>query len=119
MILVIDITKGVQAQTKECLVIGEVINTHLLVVLNKVDQLPEKNRDEKIKKMTKLVKEKVLSRIQVKKFFSKKYFYQSFSSKQQKSSPAPPFLAKLKKSLIFSKISSIFQNEKHSWKSPS
>jgi len=65
MILVIDITKGVQAQTKECLVIGEVINTHLLVVLNKVDQLPEKNRDEKVKKMTKLVKEKVLSRIQV------------------------------------------------------
>jgi len=66
MILVIDITKGVQAQTKECLVIGEVINTHLLVVLNKVDQLPEKNRDEKVKKMTKLVKEKVLSRIQFK-----------------------------------------------------
>ena len=65
MILVIDITKGVQAQTKECLVIGEVINTHLLVVLNKVDQLPEKSRDEKVKKMTKLVKEKILSKIQV------------------------------------------------------
>ena len=59
-----------QAQTKECLVIGEVINTHLLVVLNKVDQLPEKNRDEKVKKMTKLVKEKVLSRIQVPSFFT-------------------------------------------------
>ncbi|CAG5104447.1 Oidioi.mRNA.OKI2018_I69.chr1.g1258.t1.cds [Oikopleura dioica] len=66
MILVIDITKGVQAQTKECLVIGEVINTHLLVVLNKVDQLPEKSRDEKVKKMTKLVKEKILSKIQFK-----------------------------------------------------
>ena len=61
----------IQAQTKECLVIGEVINTHLLVVLNKVDQLPEKNRDEKVKKMTKLVKEKVLSRIQVLSFVEK------------------------------------------------
>ena len=34
-----------QPQTKECLVIGEIINTHIVFVLNKVDQIDEKGRD--------------------------------------------------------------------------
>ena len=42
MILVIDITKGLQPQTIECLVIGEIIYTHIVVVINKIDQINEK-----------------------------------------------------------------------------
>lgn len=44
MILVIDITKGLQAQTAECLVVGEVATNRMAVVLNKVDMLPEEDR---------------------------------------------------------------------------
>lgn len=44
MILVIDITKGLQAQTAECLVVGEVATSRMAVVLNKVDMLPEEDR---------------------------------------------------------------------------
>lgn len=39
MILVIDATKGVQAQTAECLVIGEILARPLVVVINKIDSL--------------------------------------------------------------------------------
>lgn len=53
MILVIDVTKGIQAQTAECIVIGEITCDHLLVVLNKIDLLNPDKREalvEKIKK---------------------------------------------------------------------
>jgi selenocysteine-specific elongation factor len=40
MLLVIDVTKGVQAQTAECLVVGEVATQHLIVALNKVWRCP-------------------------------------------------------------------------------
>ena len=39
MILVIDVTKGVQTQTAECLVIAETLLDNLIVVLNKVGAL--------------------------------------------------------------------------------
>ena len=48
MILVVDITKGIQTQTAECLVIGEILTDELVVVLNKIDLLPEKTREKKI-----------------------------------------------------------------------
>ncbi len=44
MVLVIDIVKGVQTQTAECLVIGEIICNKMLVVLNKVDMLPPEKK---------------------------------------------------------------------------
>ena len=44
MILVVDITKGIQTQTAECLVIGEIICPKILVVLNKIDLIPESKR---------------------------------------------------------------------------
>lgn len=44
MLLVVDAVKGVQTQTAECLVIGEIICERLLVVLNKVDLIPEAKR---------------------------------------------------------------------------
>lgn len=48
MLLVVDITKGIQTQTAECLVIGEILTDELVVVLNKIDLLPEKTREKKI-----------------------------------------------------------------------
>lgn len=36
MILVIDATKGIQTQTSECLIIGEITKKKMIVVLNKV-----------------------------------------------------------------------------------
>ena len=51
MVLVIDVGKGIQTQTAECLVIGEITNESLVVVLNKLDVLEPATREEKIDKM--------------------------------------------------------------------
>ncbi|KAG1676850.1 hypothetical protein FOA52_010359 [Chlamydomonas sp. UWO 241] len=53
MLLVIDITKGLQAQTAECLVVAEVATPSMIVVLNKIDQLPEQDRAKTIRKAAK------------------------------------------------------------------
>eukprot|EP00959_Pyramimonas_sp_CCMP1952_P148687 3110419-Pyramimonas_sp.AAC.1 len=53
MMLVVDVTKGIQTQTAECLVVGEILTQHMVVVLNKVDMLPEATREEKVEKMKK------------------------------------------------------------------
>ncbi|KAJ1639557.1 P-loop containing nucleoside triphosphate hydrolase protein [Pavlovales sp. CCMP2436] len=53
MLLVIDLTKGIQTQTAECLVVGELTADELIVVLNKQDLLPEATRTEKLDKMKK------------------------------------------------------------------
>ena len=51
MILVIDIVKGMQTQTAECLVIGEILCQKMVVVLNKVDLIEEKKRSAVIEKV--------------------------------------------------------------------
>lgn len=51
MILVVDVTKGMQTQTAECLVIGEVTCQKMIVVLNKIDLLPEGKRTAVIDKV--------------------------------------------------------------------
>ncbi|KAM5304489.1 selenocysteine-specific elongation factor isoform 4-T4 [Glossophaga mutica] len=53
MMLVIDVTKGMQTQSAECLVIGQIACQKLIVVLNKVDLLAEGKRQTAIDKMTK------------------------------------------------------------------
>ncbi|XP_062977684.1 selenocysteine-specific elongation factor [Elgaria multicarinata webbii] len=53
MMLVIDVTKGMQTQTAECLVIGQIACQKMIVVLNKIDLLPEGKRQAAIEKMTK------------------------------------------------------------------
>jgi selenocysteine-specific elongation factor len=53
MLLVIDITKGVQTQTAECLIIGEICCDKMLVVLNKLDLIEEEKRAATIEKMCK------------------------------------------------------------------
>lgn len=47
--------KGIQTQTAECLVIGEITNETLIVVLNKVDTLPIETRDEALEKVKRRV----------------------------------------------------------------
>lgn len=64
MMLVVDITKGMQTQTAECLVIGEILCDHLLVVLNKLDLVPPEKQKASIEKMTK----KILLTLQQTKF---------------------------------------------------
>ncbi|KAK7870360.1 hypothetical protein R5R35_000535 [Gryllus longicercus] len=56
MILVIDVTKGMQTQTAECLVIGEITCKKMVVVLNKTDLLPPAQRSYLIEKMSKKMK---------------------------------------------------------------
>ncbi|XP_026579128.1 selenocysteine-specific elongation factor [Pseudonaja textilis] len=53
MMLVIDITKGMQTQSAECLVIGQIACQKMVVVLNKIDLLPEGKRQAAIDKMVK------------------------------------------------------------------
>ncbi|XP_072437896.1 selenocysteine-specific elongation factor [Chiloscyllium punctatum] len=53
MMLVIDVTKGMQTQSAECLVIGEITCPRLVVILNKIDLLPEAKKQVAIDKMTK------------------------------------------------------------------
>ena len=51
MMLVIDVTKGMQTQTAECLIIGEIACDRMIVVLNKVDQLPDAKKTAAIEKV--------------------------------------------------------------------
>lgn len=53
MMLVVDVVKGVQTQTAECLLIGELTCPRMVVVLNKIDLLPPNKRQSAIEKMTK------------------------------------------------------------------
>lgn len=55
IILVIDITKGIQTQTAECLVIAEITCNKMIVVLNKIDLIPPQKRDITIEKMSKRI----------------------------------------------------------------
>eukprot|EP00760_Papus_ankaliazontas_P002143 PhM_4_TR10859/c0_g2_i1/m.13236/K03833/selB, EEFSEC; selenocysteine-specific elongation factor len=55
MMLVIDVTKGIQTQTAECIVIGEILAKRLVVVLNKADQLPS-DPEERTAALTKMQK---------------------------------------------------------------
>ena len=48
VVLVVDANKGIQTQTAECLVIAEMTTQNLIVVLNKIDMIPEEEREEKL-----------------------------------------------------------------------
>ena len=49
MLLVIDINKGIEIQTAECMILGELLKLKIIVVLNKIDVIPAAERQEKIK----------------------------------------------------------------------
>ncbi|XP_030386960.1 selenocysteine-specific elongation factor [Scaptodrosophila lebanonensis] len=51
MLLVVDAQKGMQTQTAECIVIGEILQKKLIVVINKIDSLPVEDRASKLEKL--------------------------------------------------------------------
>jgi selenocysteine-specific elongation factor len=55
IILVVDVNKGIQTQTAECIVIGEIASKNMIVVLNKMDLIPEADREERLGKVMKRV----------------------------------------------------------------
>ena len=61
MVLVVDIIKGVQPQTAECLVIGEITTHDLIIALNKVDQISEEERPAAIEAATKKLRRQLSS----------------------------------------------------------
>lgn len=56
IVLVVDINKGIQTQTAECIVIGEITTDSMIIVLNKVDLIPLEERSEKIEKMSRRIR---------------------------------------------------------------
>lgn len=56
MVLLIDATKGIQPQTAECLVLGEVLAKPLVVVINKVDAVQGSTAEDKKAALAKLRK---------------------------------------------------------------
>jgi len=60
MMLVIDVNKGVQAQTVECLVLGSIIDVDVVFILNKIDQIPADQREKKLAQMTKQIETKII-----------------------------------------------------------
>lgn len=56
MMLVVDAQKGIQTQSAECLVIGELLGKKLLVVINKIDTLPTEQREVKLEKLRNRIK---------------------------------------------------------------
>ena len=50
--LVIDVTKGIQTQTAECMVIGEITRKPILVALNKIDLILSNKRDLTVEKVS-------------------------------------------------------------------
>ena len=59
MCLVVDVTKGMQTQTAECLIIGEILTERMIVVLNKVDLLTD--REKQLAKMEKGLRNQVFA----------------------------------------------------------
>ncbi|SBT31231.1 selenocysteine-specific elongation factor selB homologue, putative [Plasmodium ovale wallikeri] len=55
--LVIDINKGIQKQTLECLVLCEIVKSDVIIVLNKIDLIPAREREKKIIIMKRKIEE--------------------------------------------------------------
>ncbi|KAJ1408557.1 hypothetical protein B484DRAFT_423485 [Ochromonadaceae sp. CCMP2298] len=61
ILLVVDANKGIQTQTAECIVIGEITTDFLIIVLNKIDTIPEDERAAKVERVTKNIRKKFAS----------------------------------------------------------
>ncbi|CAE7191075.1 Eefsec [Symbiodinium pilosum] len=51
--LVIDVNKGIQTQTAECMVVAEILANQLVVILNKIDMIPAEKRKKILDKVIK------------------------------------------------------------------
>eukprot|EP00210_Caulerpa_lentillifera_P005145 g4917.t1 len=54
-ILVVDVTKGIQVQTAECIVMAEITVQKLVVLLNKIDLIPVEKLEKTVRKATRKV----------------------------------------------------------------
>mmetsp|Transcript_10918 Transcript_10918/g.32591 ORF Transcript_10918/g.32591 Transcript_10918/m.32591 type:complete len:694 (-) Transcript_10918:28-2109(-) len=61
MVLVVDANKGIQTQTAECLVIGEITTEDLVIALNKVDTVPAAERDAFVARATERLRKQLAS----------------------------------------------------------
>jgi len=50
--LLVDATRGLQAQTVECVILAEIFTPTLVIALNKIDLFPEEEREEKVEEIT-------------------------------------------------------------------
>lgn len=60
MFLVVDILKGFETQTAECLILAEILQIPMVIILNKIDSIEESKREINISKVTKKI-QKTLS----------------------------------------------------------
>ncbi|KAJ9469011.1 Selenocysteine-specific elongation factor [Diplonema papillatum] len=93
MILVIDVNKGIQTQTAECIVIAEMLARHLTIVLNKCDLIA----DDKAKHLEKVKKK--LSAVFAGTRFKSPRFVCTSAAPGSDSSKEPEGLAELKEAL--------------------
>jgi selenocysteine-specific elongation factor len=56
VILVVDANKGIQTQTAECIVIAEITTNNLIIVLNKIDVIPEEERERKLDEVVRRIR---------------------------------------------------------------
>lgn len=59
LLIVIDCMKGIQAQTAECMVIGEITTDKVILVLNKIDLIPEAEREKRIPEIVNNIKKTI------------------------------------------------------------
>ena len=59
LLIVIDCIKGIQAQTAECMVIGEITTDKVILVLNKIDLIPEAEREKRIPEIVNNIKKTI------------------------------------------------------------
>jgi len=52
VLLLVDATRGLQAQTVECVILAEITTPSLVIALNKTDLFPEKEREGKVRDVT-------------------------------------------------------------------
>ncbi|SCL99114.1 selenocysteine-specific elongation factor selB homologue, putative [Plasmodium chabaudi adami] len=79
--LVIDINKGIQKQTIECLVLCQFVKSDIIIILNKIDLIPLHERDKKINSMKKKIKD-AINRTSLKKL---SYYIVSLSANSKNS----------------------------------
>ena len=68
MMLVVDVMKGMQTQTAECLVIGEITCDKMIVVLNKIDLIAADKRAAHVEKVS--LSSCVSRSVRIKPFFA-------------------------------------------------
>ncbi|PVU91998.1 hypothetical protein BB559_003904 [Furculomyces boomerangus] len=60
-VLVVDVTKGIQTQTAECIVLAEILEIPLVIAINKIDLVPQEKQQNVIEKVTKGIKKALKS----------------------------------------------------------